>query len=325
MTQTGDIPSELGANFSVGAAHAAGVSPSRLRATDLTTPFRGTRRTNQSPTPDAANGLAEPQGPHAVRREQYRAGARDYAPRMQPDHFFAMETAAALWGGPLPLSRGPGSRSVHVGVFGTGALPRMPGVTGHRMRAATTRICLLDGSLVTTPASTWASLGGLPLHDLVALGDYFCRVWRPGYGRPDAGRPPLATPAQLRAAIASGRRVGIRRLRDAVELIRTDSWSARETKVRCILLDGALPEPQLNVDAFDEDGQFLGCLDLAYPEWKIAIEYHGVQHSATYARDVERIARLRAAGWNVIEVTSDLVTHPDELTSRVRSAIRSRR
>ncbi|MGM7698905.1 hypothetical protein [Microbacterium sp. A84] len=40
-------------------------------------------------------------------------------------------------------------------------------------------------------------LGTLPVIDLVALGDYFCRQWRAGYGRPNAGRAPLATRDEL--------------------------------------------------------------------------------------------------------------------------------
>lgn len=83
-----------------------------------------------------------------------------------------------------------------------------------------------------------------------------------------------------------------------------------------------LPEPALNHDVYDEHGRFLACVDLAYPERKVAVEYHGVLHHSRYAADVERIAALRAAGWTVIEVTSALLTHPDLLVERVREALR---
>ncbi|KJQ55098.1 hypothetical protein [Microbacterium sp. SA39] len=327
MTRIGQLPSSLGENFSVAEARDAGVLRSRLRANDLAAPFRGTRRRTDIGETDAATEPDPRSTPHALQQAQRRARAREYAPRMHPEHFFALETAAALWGGPLPLFRARAGDDeeqlpVHVGVFGAGALPRMPSVAGHRMRPATTTVCLHGGLRVTSPASTWASLGTLPLHELVALGDYFCRVWRPGYGRPTTDRRPLATRAQLRAATASGRRVGVRRLRQAVELVRTDAWSPRESKVRCILVEGSLPEPQLNIDVYDDDGRFLACIDMAYPDCKVAVEYHGIWHSATYAHDVERIARLRAAGWTVIEVTAELVQHPADLVSRVRQALR---
>jgi hypothetical protein len=36
---------------------------------------------------------------------------------------------------------------------------------------------------------------------------------------------------------------------------------------------------------------------------------------------VERIAALRAAGWTVIEVTSDLFRRPEDLIARIRRAL----
>ncbi len=210
---------------------------------------------------------------------------------------------------------------MHVSVFGSAPLPRVAGVTAHRARTATTSLRELDGLPLASPASTWASLGTLPLHDLVALGDYFCRVWRPGVGRRKVDRAPLATIAQLRAAVAAGRRVGNPRLRQALDLIREDSWSPRETHVRLLLTGSGLPEPALNLDVFDDRGRFLACLDLAYPDQKVAIEYHGILHADSYARDVERMAALRAAGWTVIEVTAELLASPGTIIARVRAAL----
>jgi len=95
--------------------------------------------------------------------------------------------------------------------------------------------------------------------------------------------------------------------------------------VRCHLVFASLPEPALNHEIFDEHGVFLACADLAYPERKVAIEYQSVLHHAQYAADVERIARLRAAGWEVIEVTAALLADPPTLVARVRAALRARR
>ncbi|WP_460799699.1 hypothetical protein [Microbacterium sp. GXF0217] len=53
----------------------------------------------------------------------------------------------------------------------------------------------------------------------------------------------------------------------------------------------------------------------------MAIEYHGRLHSTSYAADVERIAALRAAGWIVIEVTSELFTKSAELIERIHQAL----
>ena len=49
-------------------------------------------------------------------------------------------------------------------------------------------------------------------------------------------------------------------------------------------------------------------LDVAYPQWKIALEYNGEEfHDSPEARaaDEKRVQALRAAGWIVIVVTKD--------------------
>lgn len=304
-------------------AVATGVTRGRLRASDLLIPFRGVR--SRSVEPDAV----DENDPYAVQAAQRRVRNRAYAPRMRANDFLSHESAAVEWGAPLPLdlsmSGGPDDcrdLPVHVSAFGRGALPRVAGVTRHRADARTSSTVRRAGIRIATPATTWASLGHLSLPRLVALGDHFCRIWRAGVGRRDAGAASLATIDDLRAAIDSGRRVGITRLREAIELIREDSWSPRESLVRVALVTHGLPEPELNVDIFDAFGRFLGCVDMVYRKQRVIVEYHGTIHSGQYAKDVERIAALRAAGWTVIEVTADLLRRPEELVRRVRAALR---
>jgi hypothetical protein len=189
------------------------------------------------------------------------------------------------------------------------------------MLSSLTAVTEHEGLRVSTPAATWAALGALSVFDLVALGDFFCRRWRDGYGRPHAGRAPLTTVADLRDALDLGRRKGAARLRQALELVREDAWSPRESRVRCILIAAGLPEPELNIDVFDEKGRFLGCVDMAYRDRRVAIEYLGMLHDEQWARDVERIAALRAAGWTVLEVTSPLLHRPQDLVARVVAAL----
>lgn len=82
-----------------------------------------------------------------------------------------------------------------------------------------------------------------------------------------------------------------------------------------------LPEPELNIDVFDGLGRFLGCVDMAYAQQRVAVEYLGMLHGERWAQDVERIAGLRAAGWTVIEVTAPLLKRPNTLVARVRAAL----
>lgn len=331
MRRPQDLPEGLGEDFSVTIARWHGVSRSRLRGPDLLAPFHGVRVSAQRTDPTA--GIDDPYLRQRVERIER---ARLYAPRLHTGHFFSHETAASIWGAPLPLEMtldedpaavtalrpATGAElALHVSASGAVPFPRATGVTGHRTLASLTSTSTHDGLRVTSPAATWVSLGRLPVFDLVALGDYFCRQWRPGIGRRDVGRPPLATIEELRSALEAGRRTGAARLRTACMLIREDSWSPRESRVRCILVDAKLPEPVLNLDVFDDNGRFLGCIDMVYPDRKVAVEYLGMLHGESWARDVERLAALRAAGWTVIEVTAPLLRNPGELVRRVAAAL----
>ncbi|WP_194422113.1 hypothetical protein [Microbacterium abyssi] len=314
------LPRQLGSSFTVQDARDAGLNGGRLRRPDLEAPFHGIR-TRSAPVDHSARDVFERQA--AERRIQ----AFRYAPRLKPGQFLSHETAVSVLGGPLPLVTADRAAvdgmtlPVHVSTLGAGPLVRATGVQAHRADPRTTRMIEVEGFLVADHATAWGQLGSWGVPDLVALGDHLCRVWRPGPGRPDAGRPPLTTVADLASRVYGVRRHGIRRLREAIELIREDSWSPRESKLRCLIVRAGLPEPTLNQDVYDEHGRFLGCFDLVYLAKKIAIEYHGLVHATTYAADVERIAALRAAGWTVIEVTSALFARRDELLTRIRRAL----
>lgn len=244
---------------------------------------------------------------------------------MSNAEFFSHETAALIWGAPLPASC---FGDPHVGVLFPGRAPRSRGIVGHVIRPELVRVVTRDGLRVSSPASTWAALGNLELYDLIAVGDYFVRVHRrEGYFRVNAGKPAFATIEQLRAALDAGRRAGAGSLRAALPRIRTDSWSRTESWTRSILVDAGLPEPVLNADYFDEAGIFLGCVDLSYPEFKIAIEYEGTHHldASRFAKDIDRIDRLVENGWRVVRVSSRLVfVEQAELVRRVRAALSSR-
>ncbi|MGN8025184.1 DUF559 domain-containing protein [Microbacterium sp. 22242] len=315
-------PLPFGKAFTVREARMNGVSRSRLRRQDLRAPFHGVRM--QIPPPDI-DGIDDP---YEHQRRARVTTALEYAPRLHTGHFFSHQTAVSIYGGPLPLQLDDQQRpapsdalALHVCAWGSVPLPRTTGVTAHRSRVGMTEVREHSGFRVSSPAATWASLGELPVMDLVALGDYFCRRWRPGIGRRHVGRAPLCTVDELQLMMDAGRRRGIARLREALPLIREDAWSPRESRLRCMLVAAGLPEPELNIDVFDAHGSFLGCVDMVYPGERVIVEYLGMLHGKQWARDVERTAALRAAGWTVIEVTSVLLHTPEVLIRRIRAAL----
>ncbi len=171
---------------------------------------------------------------------------------------------------------------------------------------------------VVGPIVAWVQLASmLGRNDLVVIGDYL------------VAKPlPLATLDELAATAvrAAGNR-GARALRDAAGLIRERVESPMESLLRLVIADAGLPEPVVN-ESFFHQGRFLGRVDLAYPELKIAIEYQGDHHRtdrAQWQADIRRRERFEDAGWRVIEVTfADLTVAMTELIARIRTAIQHR-
>lgn len=127
---------------------------------------------------------------------------------------------------------------------------------------------------------------------------------------------------ELDAMVSSGTgRWGVVKVRRAFELVDARAESPPESRVRvALVLAGLSPVPQY--DVFDR-GEWLGRVDLAFPEAKIAIEYEGAYHFVDdqIVLDDARYARLRAAGWTIIRVSAADLRDLDTLVARVRAAL----
>jgi hypothetical protein len=132
-----------------------------------------------------------------------------------------------------------------------------------------------------------------------------------------------------RAAVATlvARRCdnGIVLARRAVELADARAESLPESKLRVqLVLDGLAPVPQHWIE--DGSGR-IARVDLALPEYKIAIEYDGDWRdgeSWALNRDRDRLNRVHAAGWEVVFVTAPLLRDHVRLQATVRAAIARR-
>ena len=97
--------------------------------------------------------------------------------------------------------------------------------------------------------------------------------------------------------------------------------------MRLIVVDAGLPEPVLDYDVYDSSGEFLGCVDAAYPHARVALEYEGDQHRTDerqWQRDIVKHDDLVRAGWRVLRVTREqLFTQPWAVAARVRDALRA--
>ncbi|WP_154095938.1 hypothetical protein [Microbacterium testaceum] len=115
----------------------------------------------------------------------------------------------------------------------------------------------------------------------------------------------MADAEQLRSEVSQMGDVRGGVLRTAVDLARPGVRSPRETRLRLLLARNGLPTPEVNADIFDSRGVFVAEIDLAFPRWMVAVEYDGRVHAEDerqFARDADRWAAIRAAGWDHVRV-----------------------
>ncbi|TSE00464.1 DUF559 domain-containing protein [Skermania sp. ID1734] len=118
---------------------------------------------------------------------------------------------------------------------------------------------------------------------------------------------------------------GIRRLPEIVELADAGAQSPWETRTRLLLMRAGFPRPITQHMFNGDNGQILAIVDMAWPEYRVALEYQGDHHRerVQYSKDVLRQNLLERLGWDVITATKELVTrYPDRLVERVAMALK---
>ncbi|VXB53780.1 conserved hypothetical protein [Pseudoclavibacter sp. 8L] len=313
------LPPEQGHAFTTGAGLRSGLSRREVFGSSLARPHHGIRATAEPATPEEL--------------------ARAYLPRMREWQAFGDVTAGLFWGFPLP-SRLRNAMTVHVVVPTGRNAPKGSRLASRRISPEKWERVVHLGTPLSAPALTWALLSRvLSAQELVVVGDAAISTSRnyPSLRRPSepsipgddsSGVPAHAALDQLvDISKAWGRTVGASRLRLALEQIRAGVESPMETLTRLALVDAGLPEPQVAYEVFQRK-RFLGRVDLAYPEFKVAIEYDGEHHwtKEQAMKDLARINRIQHAGWLVIRVTRrQLTPNPAEFFAQVRAAMRRAR
>jgi len=225
---------------------------------------------------------------------------------MNPAHCFSHQTAAELYGLPLPAY--VTTDDLHVAAPAPLRAPESVGVSGHRISSSTwqTRdLVLRDEPLaellsfsVAAPALVWVQLASvLDVEDLVALGDAIVTPL-PRAGLLDD--PVLASVADLLATADAHRgRRGAEAMWRAVRGIRPGPRSRPESLLRLMVLRAGLPEPQLNLDVYGSSGEWIAEGDLCWPEYRVVVEYEGDYHRREVSKlrsDVTRGERYADAG-----------------------------
>ncbi|MEB3982298.1 hypothetical protein OQ968_13595 [Mycobacterium sp. 663a-19] len=134
-------------------------------------------------------------------------------------------------------------------------------------------------------------------------------------------RSRMCSPGELARAIElqSGRR-GVVKVRELLPLASPLAESPMESEARLVMIDGGLPRPVLQYELIDLTGR-LWRLDFAWPEFRVAAEYDGVDwHSGpdAFRRDRKRSAALQDLSWVVVPIIAEDVRYqPAQLVRRL--------
>lgn len=163
---------------------------------------------------------------------------------------------------------------------------------------------VLDTFECTSPVCTWAmSASHLNLESLIVLGDAMMR--RDIHLK-------RATPAEFTAYLDTIEKwaqdnhchnfKGARRCRQALRLMCENTDSPQETRTRLALVRHGLDRPAVNHPLLAAGRNLY--LDMAYPQFKVGIEYDGEFHSFHWSDDVQRRRLIADAGWQYVQVTA---------------------
>jgi hypothetical protein len=343
--QASRLPPELGDAFSVRAALDAGLTRRRLRHDDLATPIRGLRLVTTEPASETVDGVHRVATESGMLRKELLRRATAYASIAPAHAFYVGATAAVAWDLPLPIRvlrardrataksaapRNDGMRSsprrLDVGVFRPHRASKAAGVHGRELRESLTSVRSHAGLRLTSPATTWAFLATeLTVDELVVLGDAIVRIPRARGMRRGSPSSALATVEQLEAAMNAGVRHGASRLRAALPLIRVGSASPPETDLRLAIVREGMPEPELDYDVYTAAGDAIGFTELAYPAFRVLVEYEGDHHrtdQAQWDRDIAKHAACLDAGWTPVRITArHLYPSPAPALTAIRRAL----
>lgn len=241
--------------------------------------------------------------------------------RGMPEFGFSHVTGARLLGIPTPRWLDDGK--LHVTVRHPDRAPRLTGVRGHAYRldpfaiAHRSFVQAATGELRTLPVldDSWqfATLGAvLGVDDLTAVADVL-RTRAAEQGRA----------IDLSSRLSSGR-PGSDRARRALAMSVVGARSRPETLLRLMLRRTGLPWATVGHE-ITGDG-WSAVPDLAWPEFRVLVEYEGDHHRTNvrqFGHDLQRFDRFGDAEWSTIRATRrDVFDDTSELVGRVARRLR---
>jgi hypothetical protein len=120
-------------------------------------------------------------------------------------------------------------------------------------------------------------------------------------------------------------RRGTRQALDLLRLIDGRAESPPESWLRLLVVEAGFPPPAVQYSIVDRDGALVYRLDLAWPEFRIALEYDGYEaHIGRQVQDAARDADLARRGWLTVRATVDDLRNSRRLLDELARVFRER-
>lgn len=244
-----------------------------------------------------------------------RTLARVLQRHVKPSAVISHETAAELIGLPLPVElMRAGGALIHCTLAGEASAKAGGRVVVH-VRAALPSF-RHRGITLAQPLVVVQQIAGKVSHvDLVACVDALVG------GKCDVAPVRLA---DARKAAERLKGQGAAAVRRAAADARERVWSPMETRTRLLLLGHGYPEPATNREIRDPVTGQRYYIDLAYPQWRIAIEYDSDDHRVDkkrWQKDLHKNQVLHQAGWTVLRISIADYRNPRHFLRRLDAAL----
>ncbi|ORA31762.1 hypothetical protein [Mycobacterium aquaticum] len=232
--------------------------------------------------------------------------------------------AAWLWSGRRAVAAGLSAAALHGSKWIDAELPaelnhssrhKTNGIVLHSDRLADDEVCVVRGIRTTTPARTAFDLGRRRGRTTAVV-------------RVDALLQACDLKlADVQALIDAHRGMrGLVQLREVLDLADAGAESPQETRLRLLYTQAGMRPSQTQIEVFDH-GLQVGRIDMGWPEWKVGVQYDGIQHwtdPRQRTKDIDQAAEYRALGWRIVRVGADLLRHRQgTIIARTRAALRA--
>jgi hypothetical protein len=120
---------------------------------------------------------------------------------------------------------------------------------------------------------------------------------------------------------------GLAQLRRVLELSDAGAESPQETRLRLLLTSAGMRPTHTQTEVFDEYGCLVGRIDMGWADWKVGVQYDGIQHwtdPEQRRRDIDQAVGYQELGWRIVRVGADLMRHRQAtVIARTRAALQA--